>query len=221
MFDTDFLNFRLEKRSDAGLLVAFCGLDGSGKTTMIRRLADRQGPSTMVIQQPSALVRSLKLFRRFHDDPERPTVDYRSLVLFTTGDRLLQADEVIRPALSQSGTVIADRYIFCTIANMIARGYDADRWIHEIVSHIPQPDVTFFMDTPVSVAETRIRQRPEEKDIHLDLELMAGTAAAYKAIASHGFMHRIDSFALTPDECFAEVQRVVDRLEIGRAVPNE
>lgn len=218
MSTSGFLDFRLENRADKGMLVAFCGLDGSGKTTMIDRLARTRGANALVIQQPTELVRSLQLFRRFHDNPDKPRVDYRSLVLFTVGDRMLQTDEVIRPALGAGRSVISDRYIFCTLANMIARGYSSDRWIHEIIAHIPQPDLTVFMDVPVPIAEARIRARPEERDLHLDLDLMEKVRKAYTAICSAGFMRRIDSAACSADECFEQIETLIAQIEAPRSV---
>lgn len=216
-FDPYFLSFSLAERTpdERGLLVAFCGVDGSGKSTMIAKMQDylgSRGPAPVTVQQPSSLVRSIGLFRRFHDAPEYPKVDYRALLLFTTGDRMMQSDEVIRPALRSGAPVIADRYIFCTLANMMARGYSGDRWIHEIVQRIPKPDLTVFMDVSIPIAQERIRQRPEEKDLYLDLGLMSRVSQAYRRLSDNGWMLRVDSETNSPEECFEQIRAAVSNL---------
>ena len=58
------------------------------------------------------------------------------------------------------------------LANLCARGYERDRWIYEIAKQsIPAPDLAFFLDVPVETAVARVRQRPEEKDRYIDMEL--------------------------------------------------
>lgn len=149
-----------------GLLITFCGLDGCGKTTMIRRLTaflQHAGIEPLLTKQPTNAVRQSEIFRTYMDSPEHAQYEYRSLSLLAASDRVQHANKLILPALRQKKIVISDRYFYSCVANLRARGYEKDRWINEISAYIPKPDIAFFLDTPVSAAVARVRRRPEEK----------------------------------------------------------
>ena len=49
-----------------GILITFCGLDGCGKTTMIRRLSNYlrdQGKPVLLTRQPTSFMREAEVFR--------------------------------------------------------------------------------------------------------------------------------------------------------------
>ena len=127
---------RLNMRSNqtSGLLITFCGLDGCGKTTMIRRLvADFKKESDVFLtKQPTTAVRESEIFRTYMDCPNHDAFDYRSLSLLAASDRLQHVNKVIEPAMQTGKTVLSDRYFYSCLANLRARGFTQDRWIYEI-----------------------------------------------------------------------------------------
>ena len=145
---------RLNMRSNqtSGLLITFCGLDGCGKTTMIRRLvADFKKESDVFLtKQPTTAVRESEIFRTYMDCPNHDAFDYRSLSLLAASDRLQHVNKVIEPAMQTGKTVLSDRYFYSCLANLRARGFTQDRWIYEIAESVVKPDVAFFFDVPVS-----------------------------------------------------------------------
>ena len=62
------LNMR--QNQTPGLLITFCGLDGSGKSTMMKRLIADLEPkySLFVTKQPTDAVRGSKIFRTYMDN---------------------------------------------------------------------------------------------------------------------------------------------------------
>lgn len=156
-----------------GLLITFCGLDGSGKSTMMRRLiADLETSYKLFItKQPTEAVRGSKIFRTYMDTPYHEAFDYRSLSLLAASDRLQHVNKVIKPQMDARKIILCDRYFYSCLANLRARGYKDDRWIYEIAKFVIQPDISFFFDVSVEEAVARVRKRPEEKERYIDMEL--------------------------------------------------
>ncbi len=168
-----------------GLLLTFCGLDGCGKTTMIRRLADdlqKDGYGICLTKQPTDAVRGSGIFRTYMDQPDHERYEYRSLSLLAAGDRVQHVSKVILPELAQGKIVLCDRYFYSCLANLRARGYTEDRWIYEIGGCLIRPDVSFFFDIPVEMAVGRVRARPEERDRYIDMALQYRLAREYREI---------------------------------------
>ena len=155
----------------------FEGTDGAGKTTMIsmteRFLEEKQGiGSVLVVKQPTDLSRKTKLFQKMMYCKNHDDIDYRAVQLLTMSDRVQHGFEVIEPALKAGKTVICDRYIYTSLANMLARGYDREAWFYDAASHLLKPDVVFLAHVPPELAIERIKSRPSECDRHLDEGLL-------------------------------------------------
>lgn len=188
---------RLKSYCTQGRLITFCGLDGCGKSTMIRMLVDefkRQGIDFILTKQPTDAMRNTEIFRTFMDCPDNSAYEYRALSLMAAADRIQHANKIILPALKQGKTVICDRYIYSCLANLRARGYINDEWIYEISESIPKPDMAFFLDIPVETAVYRVRQREEEKERYIDMPLQYRLKDEYKDICktNNGILVRSD-----------------------------
>ncbi|MGN1095051.1 MAG: dTMP kinase, partial [Eubacteriales bacterium] len=165
------LNMR--KNNTRGFLITFCGLDGSGKTTMMRRLTEDIGNSDnlFITKQPTDYVRKSKIFRNYMDSPYHNAFDYRSLSLLAASDRLQHVNKVIEPEMKKGKIVLSDRYFYSCLANLRARGFEKDEWIYEISESVIKPDIAFFFDLPVETAIKRVRARTEEKNRYIDIDL--------------------------------------------------
>ena len=179
---------KLKLRSNPypGKLIVFEGTDGAGKTTMIsmteRYLAAR-GEKVLCVKQPTDLSRKTKLFQKMMYCARHEDIDYRAVQLLTMSDRIQHGTEVIEPALKAGTTVICDRYIYTSLANMLARGYTGERWFFEAAKHLLRPDLTFLAYVPPRIAVQRIRSRPSECHRFLDEGLLFRVAAAFREMA--------------------------------------
>ena len=198
-----------------GKLITFCGLDGCGKTTQIRRLQQHlegKGYKVYLTKQPTDFVRNSEIFRNYMDTPSHDEFDYRALSLLCASDRVQHSNRVINRRLEEGYVVISDRYFYSCLAHLIARGYEQDGWIYEVARSIRRPDVAFFLDIDVDTAVRRVRSRKEEKDRFIDLPLQHRLREQYLRIAgeNHGV---IISTSQTEEACFqlaaAEVDKVV------------
>lgn len=202
------LNMR-ENRTP-GRLITFCGLDGCGKTTMIRRLFNEleSTHSIFLTKQPTNAVRKSEIFRNYMDCPDHNAFDYRSLSLLAASDRLQHVNKVIEPAMQHGSIVLSDRYFYSCLANLRARGFEKDDWIYEIAGSVIKPDLAFFFDVPVEVAVDRVRSRPEEKNRYIDIDLQYRLRKEYVDIcfANGGILI---STMEPEDDCYALVKKAV------------
>lgn len=177
-----------------GRLITFCGLDGSGKTTLIRKLTEylsEKNEPIFLTKQPTEQIRTSGIFRSFMDTPDAAEhFEYRSLSLMAAADRIEHANRIILPELEAGKTVISDRYFYSCLANLIARGYGEDAWIYEIAESIPMPDLAIFADVDADTAIARIRRRPDEKDSYIDRAFQQKLRELYLQIAeiNHGIV---------------------------------
>jgi dTMP kinase len=142
------------------LFISLDGLDGTGKSTQCRLLADwlrQQGREVVECADPGGTsvgdaIREILLGQRH--EMALPC----EALLFMASRAQLTA-EVIRPALTAGRTVIADRYL---LANVVYQGYagglDPDQlWeIGQLATGGLVPDLTLVLDLPVELALSRL-----------------------------------------------------------------
>ena len=206
------LNMR--KHKSDGFLITFCGLDGCGKTTIIKKvISDLKSENSLFLtKQPTDFVRNSDIFRTYMDCPDHDAYDYRSLSLLAASDRLQHVNKVIQPQMDDGKIVLSDRYFYSCLANLRARGFKEDKWIYEIAQSVIEPDISFFFDVPVDIAVSRVRQRPEEKDRFIDIELQ------YRLRDEYLYICKKNNGILVPTDIpFAESYMIVKK-EIERRI---
>jgi dTMP kinase len=141
-------------------LFSFEGIDGSGKSTQVRLLAEAlaaRGHTVHLVREPggtptSEAIRSLLL------DPEAHIAPRAELLLFSAA-RAQLVEEAIRPALERGDVVIADRFFDSTTAYQGGgRGLADPGWLdafHRFVTGGLVPARTYLVDVPLEVAAMR------------------------------------------------------------------
>ena len=196
-----------------GFLITFCGLDGCGKTTMMKRLIAEleKDHDLFVTKQPTNAVRNSEIFRTYMDCPDHGDFDYRSLSLLAASDRLQHVNKVIEPEMNRGKIVLSDRYFYSCLANLRARGFEEDEWIYEIAESIINPDIAFFFDVPVEEAITRVRRRPNEKDRYIDIEIQNRLRKQYIDICTDNGGILISTMQ-SEEECYGIVKNAVKEM---------
>jgi len=169
-----------------GRLIAFEGIDGSGKSTQARILADRL--DAVFTFEPGATPLGASLRALLLDRDEAP-VAARTEALLMAADRAQHIAQVIVPALESGNWVVTDRFSASTLAYQgFGRGLDRGQ-LEDLVGWATsglRPDLTVLLDLPVAVAAARRpggasdRMESEGADFHQRV------ADGYLALAAEG-----------------------------------
>ncbi len=166
-----------------GKFIVFEGLDGTGKTTQIKRLAqtlESRGETVFVTAEPTDFP-SGKLIRRVLSG-EVPSNPWSTATLFLA-DRIRHCadpEDGVAAHLARGETVITDRYYFSTFAY---QGCETDLdWTMRMHYDCPlllRPDLVLFLTMPPEKCMERITAgRPAEA-----IEIYENTAALTKISA--------------------------------------
>jgi len=159
----------------AGAFITFEGIDGCGKSTQLRLLADKltaRGLPVISTREPGGTPLGKKLRAALLDVSEQ--VDPLTELLVFAADRAQHVRMHLRPALDQNQVVLSDRYADATVAYQGAgRGFDP-KLISEIVELATgglKPDLTLLFDLSVPESSVRTRRRVARKRTdRLDIE---------------------------------------------------
>jgi dTMP kinase len=148
------------------MFITFEGIEGSGKTTQIRHLAEflrTESHDCILTREPGGTEIGKKI-RAILLDPENKDIDDLTELLLYTADRVQHIKSLIKPCLSEGKIVLCDRYADATMAYQgFARGINMEliRRLHEQMLEIVKPDLTILLDllpeTGLSRAWRRIR----------------------------------------------------------------
>ena len=137
-----------------GLLVAFEGPDGSGKTTqrkLFKTWLQSEGYSVVSTKWNSSdlikpLIKSRKAVRAL--SPEE-------FSLLHAADFRHRVEQAILPALWAGKLVIADRFLFTGLARDVARGLDLD-WVLKLYQPLLWPDLVFYFSVSPGTSGRRV-----------------------------------------------------------------
>ena len=159
----------------SGTFITFEGIDGSGKTTQLRLLAQflrAQGCELLVTREPGGTPVGLSLRDALLD--VRGEVDPLTELLVFAADRAQHVRKVVRPAIEKGAVLISDRYADATRAYQGAgRGFSREL-IDEIIQLATEglvPDLTVLFDVTIeeSIMRTTRRSAKNKRD-RLDIE---------------------------------------------------
>ena len=153
-----------------GFFITFEGLDGSGKTTQLRRLAatlEAEGKRVVSLRQPGGTplgdrIRGVLLDSK--SETELGGIAPAAEMALMFADRGQSLQQVIHPALAEGAIVLCDRYTDSSEAYQGAgRGLGSDRVraMHEAVCDGFQPDLTILLLPPLEGSLARARRRNE------------------------------------------------------------
>lgn len=192
----------LQAHQHPGTLITVCGVDGSGKTSMIRRIVQHlqgRGFSCFSTFTPTAAMRGNPLFRKQVDeifnDTDSGEVDFLGLCLLIVADLLQHIRDTIIPRLEEGQAVLCDRYIYTSIAEVRSRSGDpsVEAIIRRIAARIIAPDLALVLDVSDRAARRRIMQREDERNKPLDVRLLARQAQTYRDIAKENDLLLVSS----------------------------
>ena len=147
-----------------GLLIVFEGIDGSGKSTQCRMLADllnKKGIANISLAEPTRGKWGMKIRQLLAKG--RNGISANEELEWFMNDRREDVKQNIEPALKDGKVVLMDRYYFSTAAYQGALGFDPEKIRVDNERFAPIPDrVLIFHNSPEKSLE-RIESSREEK----------------------------------------------------------
>jgi dTMP kinase len=164
------------------LFISLEGIDGSGKSTQAELLAAALGADAQLIREPGG-TEAAERIRELLADPALELDPFAELLLFSAA-RADLVSRVIRPALEEGRTVVADRFADSSVAYQGgARGLGTSHVLSltDTVIDGLWPDLTVLLrvDPEVGLGRADGEDRFESEG----LELQRAVAEAYEEIA--------------------------------------
>ncbi len=145
-------------RYPAGLFVAVLGPDGSGKSTLIRRVPGVVGQafrrSDAFHLRPGLLPSAggKGTVKDPYAAPPRSKLASAAKILYLTLDYWLGYLRRVRPRLARSSLVLFDRYFYDLFADPRRYRYDGPLWLLRLAGRlVPKPDLCLVLDVPAGV----------------------------------------------------------------------
>lgn len=189
----------------SGVIIAFEGLDQSGKQTQAERLRDHvraEGRKARLVTFPDygtsigeEIARALQGEREYGPDV---------MQLLYVANRYERKPDLQR-WLDAGLVLVSDRYVASTVAYGEACGLDA-AWLQQIQRFLPTPTLTILLDI---APETAARRKSTDRDRYeRDLALLGRVRATYHRLAQAPGWVRVDG-ERSKDEVAADVLKAV------------
>lgn len=170
-----------------GLLIAFEGVEGSGKTTQMKQLYEwlrGRGHEVVVTREPGGTPIAERI-RHIVLDPGAKEMDPKTEALLYGASRAQHVSEMIRPALDRDAVVLCDRYIDSSLAYQgFARGLGEDDVLRLNVWATDEllPDVVVLLHVDPELGLARTQGDPDRMEQE-DLEFHKRVGEAYLQLA--------------------------------------
>jgi len=149
---------------ERGVLIAFEGIDGSGKTTQAAKLLERLKAAVIpyrASKEPTNQTWGRKIRESKTKGRMSPELELQAFL----NDRRQHVAEVIDPELAAGRVVVIDRYYYSTVAYQGARGLDPADLLRRNEEFAPRPDLVVILDVPPRVGLERIAGRGDTADL--------------------------------------------------------
>ncbi|NPV88385.1 dTMP kinase [Coprothermobacteraceae bacterium] len=181
------------------MFIVIEGIDGSGKSTVAKKLVERLREVHEVLHtwEPGHVREGL--YRRLiMEDVDLP---YAVAALFTA-DRAEHVRDMIKPALERGIWVVSERYADSTLAYQ-GYGMGLD---HQLIQRMNEeavqglwPDITFYLNVPPEVAYKRIHGKEKDALEEQGIEFLRRVHLGYLEIAQMRGWRLVDG-SLPPDD---------------------
>lgn len=176
-----------------GILIAFEGIDGAGKTTQAMIMAERArlaGLDVVCSKEPT----NGQWGQRIREASAAERMSAADELEAFMRDRREHVDGLITPALAKGSVVILDRYFLSSAAYQGSRGFDPLDLLGKNEKAFPIPDAVFLLDASVDVGLERIASRGYPSNPFERRESLEAVRRAFDVL-ERPYIHRVNAEA--------------------------
>lgn len=196
-----------------GLFIVIEGIDGTGKSTQVRRLGEwfvSRGREVVLSREPTDGPWGKKL----RESAATGRLSPEDELQYFLKDRRQHVEELISPALAAGKVVILDRYYFSSMAYQGSRGFDPAEIRRLNEEFAPQPDLLLILDLDVDTAHQRIGHRGDSTNEFEKHESLTRCREIFLTLRDEPFVRVIDSNG-SLDDVTARIENAVEKACFG------
>ena len=204
----------------AGRFLVLEGIDGCGKSTQLKQLAQwlpvsglmPEGATLHLTREPGGTPLGQALRELLLHPPEASAPSPTAELLLYAADRAQHVEQLIRPALDRGDWVLSDRFSGSTLAYQgHGRGLDASiiRDLERIATAGITPDLTLWLDLPIAVS---LRRRQAQTADRIEAEgtaFLARVAEGFRSLAAERGWAAVAADR-TPDQVQQDIRAQVE-----------
>lgn len=159
--------------------IVFEGIDGSGTSTQIKKLVERDLKKFVATAEPTKKETGLFLRKMLGGDF---SVDSKTAAYLFAADRCehIYGKDGVIDLLNQGKIVVSDRYFFSSLAyQSVSCGNELPRLLN---SQFPLPEILFYFYIDPEISLKRVEDRNEKKEIYEKIDYQKKTAALYEEV---------------------------------------
>ena len=189
-----------------GKLIVIEGIDGAGKSTLVKGLKSRlRGRKVVFSREPSGGKYGRKLRELLQKGKEVDVEEEYRLFLL---DRKNHVRYFIKPWLKRGYAVVLDRYYLSSAAYQGARGKDPEKILKENRIFAPEPHLVIFMDLdPVEA----LRRKGKDKQRFEEVGFLHKVRQIYLSLLN-SFPHLILDASRPPELLLEEALKAIEPL---------
>jgi dTMP kinase len=207
------------------LFITFEGVEGSGKTTQIRRLKtylNRKGIPCTVTREPGGTSIGDQV-RKILLNPDHKDLDPLAELFLYEAARAQHIKEFIKPLLEKKGVILCDRFADASVAYQgygRRLGFRLVERLNQMATDGLRPDITFLLDCPTDLGLQRAIRRNEvlkqEKEGRFEREKIQfhnRVRRGYLALARKEPRRvKVIDTRKGEDKVFEEIQHIIDKI---------
>ena len=161
---------------DRGCFIVFEGIDGAGKTTQVRLLADalrNEGRKVYITAEPTSLESGKELRRVLSGEIKKSDCEIAAMFTLDRIAHNIDGGDGIEKMVNEGYVVICDRYYYSTLAY---QGSTVDYgWVKSLNVGCPEirrPDLCIFLDLTPEESMARISRGRDGTEIYENVETL-------------------------------------------------